>query len=135
MAVANPSLSYPKPRDTLTKIIPIARTDSSTLKCVLPKDAVVMAVTCLQTVAAGTNAATWTLGWSGTTTALLNAFSAGTTSVGLTHPGAAVGASVLTKLDSDKQIIATFGGTSLSGGTGYIIIDYFVPGPGEAVDD
>jgi hypothetical protein len=38
-------------------------------------------------------------------------------------------------LDSDKQVIATFGGTSVSGGTGYVIIDYFVPGPGEAVDD
>jgi len=135
MSYANPNLSYPKPRNVLTKIIPMARTDSSTAKCVLPKGCVVMAVTCLQTSAAVTNPATWTVGWSGTTTALLNAFSAGTTSVGLAHPGVAVGASVMTILDSDKQIIASFGGTSASGGVGYVFIDYFQPGPGEGVDD
>lgn len=135
MAYVNPNLSYPKPRNVLTKIIPIARTDSSTAKCALPKGAVIMGVRCLQTSAAVTNPATWTVGWSGATTAVLNAFSAGTTSVGLALPGVTVGASVMTVLDSDKQVIATFGGTSASGGVGYVFIDYFQPGPGEAVDD
>jgi len=135
MAYTNPNLSYPKPRNVLTKIVSIARTDSSTAKCVLPKGAVVMSIRCLQTSAAVTNPATWTLGWTGTTTALLNAFSAGTTSVGHALPGVAIGASVMTVLDSDKQVIATFGGTSASGGVGYVFIDYFQPGPGEGVDD
>ena len=135
MAYASPTLSYPKPRSTMQKIIPIARTDSTTAKCVLPKDSVITAVTCYQAVAAGTNAATWTVGWTGATTAVLNAFSAGTTSVGLAHPGVTVGAGVFTKLDSDKQVFATFGGTSLSGGTGFVVIEYFIAGPGEGVDD
>lgn len=129
------NLSYPKAKGMLVKIIPIARTDSSTLKCVLPKGAVVATVTCLQTVAATTAAATWTVGWSGATTALLNAFSAGTTSAGLTHPGAAVGSGVMTVLDSDKNVLVSFGGTSTAGGTGFVLIEYFQAGSGEAVDD
>jgi hypothetical protein len=119
----------------MQKIIAIARTDSTTAKCALPKDAVISSITCYQAVAAGTNAATWTVGWTGATTAVLNAFSAGTTSVGLIHPGLAAGTAVFTKLDSDKQVFATFGGTSVSGGTGFVVIDYFIAGPGESVDD
>lgn len=129
------SLSYPKPRSCQTKVIPINRTDSSTLKCVLPKSACVVGLHVYQAVAASTAAATWTVGWAGAATALLNAFSAGTTSVGLTNPGLAAGSGVFTPLDSDKQIIATFGGTSTAGGTGYVVIEYFVPGPQEGVDD
>ena len=128
-------LSYPRPRTLTTRVIRIARTDSSTAKCTIPRDAVIVGVHCYQDTAASTAAATWTVGWSGATTALLNAFSAGTSTVGLTNPGAAVGAGVFTKLDSDKQIIATFGGTSTAGGTGYVTIDYFVASAGEAVDD
>lgn len=129
------SLSYPKPRSLQTKVIPIARTDSSTLKCCLPKYACIVGVHVYQNAAAVTNPATWTLGWSGATTAILNAFSAGTSTVGLTNPGAAVGSGVFTPLDSDKAVIATFGGSSSAGGTGYVTIEYFVPGPGEGVDD
>lgn len=127
--------SYPKARGMLVKIIPVARTDSSTVKCALPKGAVVTTVTCLQTVAAATAAATWTVGWTGATSALLNAFSAGTTSSGLVHPGAAIGSGVMSILDSDKQVFVTFGGTSTAGGTGFVFIEYFLPGSGEAVDD
>jgi hypothetical protein len=135
MAVANPTLSYPKPRSIQTKIVPILRTDSSTLKCILPKDAIVINVHCIQKVNAGTNPATWTLGWAGATSAILNAFSAPVSGVGLVNPGAAAGSGLYTKLDTDKAVIATFGGTSVSGGTGYVAIDYFVAGPGEEVDD
>jgi hypothetical protein len=127
------NLSYPKPRSCQTKVIAIARTDSSTEKCVLPKGAVIVGVHCLQTTDAATNAASWTVGWSGTTTAILNAFAAATTKVGLVNAGTAVGAGVLSKLDSDKTVISTFGGTSTDGGIGYVVIEYFVPGPGEDV--
>lgn len=130
------SLSYPKARDILTKVIPIARTDSSTAKCVLPKDAVVCGIFVHQQAAAVTGAASYNLGWSGNTTALLNAFSLPTTSVGYAAGGATTGASVLTKLDSDKAVIGTFTvGTSSAGGTGYIVIQYFMPGGQEGVDD
>lgn len=136
MAYSNPSLSYPKPRDVLTKIISIARTDSSTAKAVLPKDAVVMNLIVVPTVVASTNAATWTVGWVGAPSALLNAYSVATAaSVGVFAPGTAAGTGIMTKLDSDKQVIATFGGTSTAGAIGYVIIEYFIAGPGEAVDD
>ena len=135
MGVSNPNLSYPKPRNVLSKIIPIARTDSSTVKCVLPKDAIIVDVTCYQNVNAGTNAATWTVGWTGDTDAVLNAFSAATTAVGLVKPGTAIGSGVYTPLTADRAVFSTFGGTSVSGGTGFVTITYFMPGPGEAVDD
>lgn len=128
-------LSYPKGRDLITKVLPIARTDSSTLKCVLPKDAVIVNVHCLQNSNAATAAATWTLGWSGATTAILNAFSAATTAVGLVNPGTATGTGVFTKLDSDKAILSTFGGGSTAGGTGYVTIEYFLASGNEGVDD
>lgn len=136
MAVSNPTLSYPKPRNTCIKIIPIARTDSSTAKCVLPKDAIISTVTCYQNVNASTAAATWTVGWAADTDGILNAFSAATTAVGQVHPGTAIGSGVFARLTSDVTVISTFGvGSSTAGGTGYVIIEYFVPGPGEAVDD
>jgi hypothetical protein len=136
MTIGSISLSYPKPRELLSKIFPVARTDSSTAKCVLPKNAIIAGVYVIQTVAASTAAATFSVGWSGSTTAVLNGFSMGTTSVGYAASGTATGSGVATKLDSDKQIICTYTvGSSTAGGTGYVKIEYFVPGPGEAIDD
>lgn len=136
MTIGSISLSYPKPRELLSKIFPVARTDSSTAKCVLPKGAIIAGVYVIQTVAASTAAATFSVGWSGSTTAVLNGFSMGTTSVGYAASGTATGSGVATKLDSDKQIICTYTiGSSTAGGTGYVKIEYFVPGPGEAIDD
>lgn len=130
------TLSYPKPRDIQVKVVSIARTDSSTEKCVLPKDAVICGVFVHQTVAASTAAGAFNLGWSGATTALLNAFSMPTSTVGYAAGGSATGASVGTKLDSDKTVIASYTvGSSTAGGTGYVVIQYFVPGPGEGLTD
>jgi len=130
------TLSYPKPRDIRVKVVPIARTDSSTEKCVLPKDAVICGIFVHQTVNAATAAGAFNLGWSGATTALLNAFSMATTAVGYVPGGTATGASVGTKLDSDKTVLATYTvGSSTAGGTGYVVIQYFVPGPGEGLTD
>ncbi len=130
------TLSYPKPRDIRVKVVPIARTDSSTEKCVLPKDAVICGIFVHQTVAASTAAGAFNLGWSGATTALLNAFSMPTSTVGFAAGGSATGASVGTKLDSDKTVLASYTvGSSTAGGTGYVVIQYFVPGPGEGLTD
>ena len=129
-------LSYPKPRDLLTKIVPIARTDNSTLKCVLPKNACIVDVHVYQADNAATAAGTFSLGWSGTTGGIVNAFSMATTKVGLANVGTAAGTGLFTPLDTDKQIISTYTvGSSTAGGTGYVIIGYFVPGPQEGVDD
>lgn len=133
---SSPSLSYPKPRDIRTKIVPIARTDSSTAKCVLPKDSIVIGVKVLQTAAAVTAAGSFDLGWSGATDGLLNDFSMATTSVGYAMGGAATGAQVGVKLTADRVVLATYTvGSSTAGGTGYAIIEYFMPGPGEGIDD
>jgi hypothetical protein len=129
-------LSYPKGRSLITKIVPIARTDSSTVKCVIPKDAVIVDVLVNQTVDASTAAGSFVLGWSGTTSAILSAFSMATTKVGLVTAGTSLGTGTFTKLDSDKQVLATYTvGSSTAGGTGYVVIKYFVAGPGEGVDD
>ncbi len=130
------TLSYPKSREIRTKVVRIARTDASTEKCVLPKDAVICGVFVHQEVDAATAAGAFNLGWSGATTALVNAFSMATTKVGYAAVGTAAGASVGTKLDSDKTVIASYTvGSSTAGGTGYVVIQYFVPGPGEGLTD
>jgi len=136
MPVTNPNLSYPKSRALQTKIFAVARTDSSTVKCVLPKDAIIAGVYVLQTVDAATAAGAINVGWSGATTGILNAFSMATTKVGYAAAGTATGAQVGVKLDSDKIVIASYTvGSSTAGGTGFVKIEYFVPGPGESIDD
>jgi hypothetical protein len=128
------TLSYPKPRSLQTKVIAIARADSSTEKCVLPKHAVICDVHVLQNVDSSTAAAAVDVGWSGDTNGILAAFSMATTAVGLVNAGTAAGTGVMTKLDSDKIVISTFtAGSSSAGGTGYVIISYFVAGPNEDV--
>lgn len=126
---------YPKGRDVIVKVAPISRTDSSTLKMFLPKGAVVAFVMVHQQANAVTAAASYNLGWSGATTALLNAFSLPTTSVGLVTGGTATGTGVMTTpLAQDQQVIGTFGGGSSAGGTGYVIVGYYLVGPGETLD-
>lgn len=129
--------SYPKPRDVKQKVIPFARTDNGTVKAALPKDAVVTGLHVFQAAASVTAAATVSVGLSGVSaTALINAFSLPTTSVGLANPGAQTGTSYLTKLDADRSVTVTYAvGSSTAGGTGWVVLDYFVAGPGEAVDD
>lgn len=129
--------SFPKARATLQKVIPFARTDNGAVKAALPKDSVVTGLHIFQATAAVTAAAAVSVGLSGTGAgALINSFSLPTTSVGLSNPGAAVGSSYLTKLDSDRAVTVTYAaGSSTAGGTGWIVIDYFVAGPGEGADD
>lgn len=126
--------SYPKPRKVLTKVVEIARADSSTAKCVLPKDSVIVEVTVNQNVDATTAAGSFVLGWSGSTSAILAAFTMATTKVGQVHPGVSAGASIGTKLNSDKTVLSTYTvGSSTAGGTGFVVIKYFVAGPGETL--
>lgn len=133
---AQVGLSYPKGRDLITKIMKINRSDASTPKMVIPKDAVICSLHVYQDAVAVTGAGAYNLGWAGATTALLNAFSLPTTSVGLANPGAATGTGFMTKLSQDQMLIGTYTvGTSTAGGTGYVIVEYFIPGGQEQVDD
>jgi hypothetical protein len=136
MAYTNPNLSYPKPRSNLIKVIPFARTDSATQRAWLPKDAVVCNLTVYQATGAVTAAGAVSVGLNASNTALINAAALPVTSAGAFTPGAATGASFLTKLAADSVVTTTYTvGSSTAGGTGWVIIEYFVPGPGEANDD
>jgi hypothetical protein len=136
MSYANPNLSYPKRRSTMQLIIPVARTDSATSKAWLPKDAVITGVHVLQNVNASTAVATFTVGLGSDADGILESFTMATSKVGLVNAGAQAGVSVLVKQTSDLPITVTYAvGSSTAGGTGSVIIDFFVAGPGEAVDD
>lgn len=133
---AQVGLSYPKGRDCIVKVCKINRTDSSTPKMTIPKDAVICGVHVFQDAVAVTGNASYNLGWSGATTSILNAYSLTTAGTGLANPGAAAGTGIMTKLTQDQLLIGTFTvGTSSAGGTGYIIVEYFMPGGQEQVDD
>ncbi len=136
MSYTNPTLSYPKRRSTLQLVIPVARTDSATTKAWLPKDAVVTGVHVLQNVNAATAVATFTVGLGSDADGILEAFTMATSKVGLVNAGASAGVSVLSKLTVDAPVTVTYAvGSSTAGGTGFVIIDFFLAGPGEAVDD
>ena len=133
---AQVGLSYPKVRELYSKIIPIARTDSSTVKCAIPKGACIVGVHIMQTTDAVTGAGSFTLGSTAGGTDILSAFSMATTKVGLVNPGVSAGSLLFTKLTTDIPIYSTYTvGTSSAGGTGYVVIEYFVPGAQEGVDD
>jgi len=136
MSYTNPSLSYPKRRSTLQLILAVDRTDNATTKAWLPKDAVVTGVHVLQNVAASTAAATFTVGLGSDVDGILESFTMATTKVGLVNAGTSAGVSVLTKLTVDAPVTVTYAvGSSTAGGTGFVVIDFFIPGPGEGVDD
>ncbi len=136
MAYANPTLSYPKRRTTLQLVIPVARTDAGTTKAWLPKDAVITGVHVLQNVNAATATASFTVGLGADVDGILEAFTMATSKVGLVNAGASAGVEVLSKQTSDKPITVTYTvGSSTAGGTGFVMIDFFIAGTGEAVDD
>lgn len=136
MPIGPVGLSYPKHRSEQTIIIPIARTDNATVKAVLPKDAVVSGVQVYQATDAVTDVGSFTVGLGSDADGLLEAFEMATTAVGLVDPGVDIGVGFLTKLTVDTTVTSTYTvGSSTAGGTGYVIISFFLAGPGEAVDD
>lgn len=130
------NLSYPKIKETYTKFIPIARTDSATEKCWIPKDAVVVGVYVIQSTACDGTTGTVSVGWSGGGTELINAFNTSTNDTGYHAVGGKAGADVIagTKTTSDKLVVSTFtAGDSTTGGDGFVKIEYAVLGGGESI--
>ena len=129
------TLSYPKPRTIQYKFFEIARTDSATEKCILPKGCYVVDLEVCQTVGATTAAATFDLGWSDATDGLIDGFSmALTTPVGLVKIAATADPQFGVVLTADRKIISTYiAGSSTAGGTGWVKIGYVMPGPGETM--
>ena len=137
MAYANPTLSYPKARSVYTKIIPFLRTDAGTVKAWLPKDSVIIGVHIFQATNAAVGAASVSMGTAGSPSAFIASATLPTTGAPrLNNPDSAAAAGLFTKLTADTPINVTYSvGTSTGGAEGYFVIEYFVPGPGEALDD
>ena len=132
------TMSYPKSKDVLSKIVAIARTDSATEKFWLPKDAAVVGAYVILSGACAGTTATISLGYSGTAAAFVNAFNVSTADAGYHPVTGKAGADLIagTKLTADKAVISTYAaGDSgeTTGALGYIKIEYIVPGSGEGV--
>lgn len=130
------TLSYPKPRSTQNKIFAIAREDSATEKCWIPKDAVVIGAYVILSGACAGTTATISVGYGGSVNELIAAFNCSTADAGY-HPVAGkAGADVIacTKQTADRLIKATYAaGDSgeTTGALGFVKLEYFVPGGGE----
>lgn len=136
MPIFNIGLSYPKHRNLIVRAVPLTRGDSSTLKLVIPRDAVIAGVFVHQSAATATAAATYNLGTAASPTGVLNAFSiAVTTPVGFVAAGATTGSLVGTRLTADTALIGTFNAGTSTGGAAVAYIAYFMLGAGEDPTD
>lgn len=132
------SLSYPKTRESLEKVIKVVSTDTTAfLGAVLPKDALITGIYVIGH-AVNTAVTSASLGIGSTTSA--NEFMTGfdiktaATGEGYNPAGAAaVGSAMMTKLTVDTPVYAkiTSAGGSDGGGPWFVKIEYFVTGPGE----
>jgi len=133
------TMSYPKARDPLTKIVAIAREDSATEKFWLPKDAVVVGAYVILSGACAGTTATISLGYGGSVNELVAAFNVSTADAGYHSVAAKAGADLIagTKQTTDRLIKATYAaGDSgeTTGALGFVKIEYIVLGGGEAIN-
>lgn len=132
------NLSYPKPRSLQVKLIPIARTDSATEKCWLPKFAIVVGAEVILSGACAGTTATISVGYGGSVNELIAAFNVSTADAGLHPVTTKAGADVIagTSQTADRLIKATYAaGDSgeTTGALGFVKLEYFVPGSGETI--
>lgn len=131
----------PKVRDTLTKFVSIARTDTTaSIKAYLPKNALIVGLYVIG--AAASDAATTavvSIGSTSTATEYLASFDVKTAATGEGYNpagAAAVGSAMATKLTVDTPVYAKYaetGTASTTGGPWVVKIEYFVTGPGETL--
>jgi len=130
------NLSYPKPRSTQTKLFAIAREDSATEKCALPKNAVVVGAYVILSGACAGTTATISVGYGGSVNELIAAFNVSTADAGYHAVAAKAGADVIaaTAQTADRLIKATYAAgdsAETTGALGFVKLEYFVPGPNE----
>jgi hypothetical protein len=135
------SLSYPKTRESLEKVVKIVRTDTTAfVGAWLPKDAVITGMYVVGQAAsnAGTSA-TVNIGTTATSTELLSGFDVKTVATGEGYNpagAAAVGTAFMEKLTSDTPVYAKYvesGTASSAGGPWFIKIEYAVVSSGETI--
>lgn len=138
-ATSQVSLGYPKPRDGLSKVVKIVRTDTTGfLGAWLPKDSVITGIYVIGHVAsnAGTTA-TIGIGTTATANELMTGYDVKTAATGEGYSpagAAAVGTALMTKTTADTPIYGIYaetGGASNAGGPWFVKIEYSVVGGGE----
>lgn len=135
------SLSYPKTRDALEKVIKLVRTDTTAfVGAWLPKDAVITGMYVVGAAASdAATTATIMCGSTATATEYLAAYDVKTAATGEGYNiagAAAVGSAFMTKLTADVPVYAKYaetGAASSTGGPWYIKIEYVVVGSGEDI--
>jgi len=140
---AQVGLSYPKPRELLTKFFKISRTDTTgTKKAALPKGSVIGGAYVIGGVASdAATTATISFGSSATATEYVSGFDvkAAATGEGYSPVGAAaVGSTFGVPITTDVQVYGIYaetGTASTTGGPWIVKLEYFVPGSNEGVDD
>ena len=140
---AQVGLSYPKPRELITKFFKISRTDTTgTKKAAIPKGSIIGGAYVIGGVVAdAATTATISFGSSATATEYVSGYDvkAAATGEGYSPVGAAaVGTAFGVPITADAQIYGIYaetGTASTTGGPWIVKLEYFVPGPGEAVDD
>jgi hypothetical protein len=140
-ASAQVSLSYPKVRDSLEKVIKIVRTDTTAFVAAwLPKDAVITGIYVIGSAAsdAGTSAVVG-IGSTSSANEYLASFDVKTAATGEGYNpagAAAVGSAMMSKLTSSTPVYAKYtevGTASSAGGPWYVKLEYSVVGSGEDI--
>lgn len=135
------SLSYPKVRESLEKVVRIVRTDTTAfVGAWLPKDAVITGMYVVgQAASNAVTTATIDVGTTVTANELLASYDVKTAATGEGYNpagAAAVGTAFMEKLTADTPIFAKYtesGGASTAGGPWYVKIEYSVVGSGETI--
>src|SRR5574343_388768 len=120
------SLSYPKPREALEKVVKIVRTDTTAfVGAYLPRDAIITGMYVVGHAASDAG-----------TTATYDVKTAATGEGYSPAGAAAVGTAFMTKLTADTPVYAKYtesGTASTAGGPWFVKIEYVIPGPGETI--
>lgn len=135
------SLSYPKVRESLEKVIKIVRTDTAAfVGAWLPKDAVITGMYVVGHVASNAGStATIDVGSTATANEFLASYDVKTAATGEGYNpagAAAVGTAFMSKLTADTPVYAKYtetGTASNTGGPWFVKIEYTVVGPGETI--
>ena len=143
VSAAQLGLSYPKPRELITKFFKVSRTDTTAaIKTVLPKWAMLVGAYVIGGVASdAATTATLSFGSTATATEYVSGYDVKTAATGVGYnpvAGKAVGTAWGVALATDLPVYAKYaetGTASTTGGPWIVKLEYFVPGPGEAVDD
>lgn len=139
-ALATVNLSYPKPRESLSKYVSMTYADTTAfVGCVLPKDSMIVGMYVIGSAASNSaTSASVNVGTSATATEWLSAFDVKTAATGEGYNpvgAAAVGSAFCTKLTADTPVYFKYVESgAASAGAWTIKIEYMFTGPGESVN-